>query len=426
MSKKPMLTAIDLFCGAGGLSEGFRQAGYTVVAGTDIDAKAGETYKATHPDSKFILAPIQDVSIERLCKASGVKPSELDVLLGGPPCQAYSVNNHQRGMHDARGSLFHQYLRIVKGMKPKWVVIENVTGITSIEGGGVVASIKAELGKLGYDVDYKIFRTEEFGVPQERRRIVFIGNRVGVPIVFPAPTHGPGLLPFTTIWDAIGDLPALKNGEVPDVTAYTSPATGAFQASVRSGMNDTVSNHSASRLSATNMNRMKFIPIGGSWRDIPHDLLPEGMKRAKRSDHTKRYGRMDPKGLACTILTKCDVHWGAYIHPYQDRAISVREAARLQSFPDSFTFCGSRTDQYVQVGNAVPPLFAKRIGEALLAATRAKKPSQSHQSPSVSSSSMTIPKAAASPNLAPMRASKTPLDTGLPPVRPSTERSRVV
>jgi DNA (cytosine-5)-methyltransferase 1 len=111
---------------------------------------------------------------------------------------------------------------------------------------------------------------------------------------------------------------------------------------------------------------MKHIPIGGSWRDIPHDLLPDGMKRAKRSDHTKRYGRMNPNGQSCTVLTKCDIHWGAYIHPYQDRAISVREAARLQAFPDSFVFKGSRTEQYMQVGNAVPPLLGRSIAEALL------------------------------------------------------------
>lgn len=365
------LTAIDLFCGAGGLSEGFRQAGYTVVAGNDIDAAAGLTYEATHPDAKFILEPIQDVTVDRLCMASGLRPSELDVLLGGPPCQAYSVYNHQRGMQDARATLFREYLRIVEGMKPKWVVMENVTGITSIAGGSVVQSIKDELRKLGYEVECRTLRSEEYGVPQERRRLVFIGNRLGLPIDFPEPTHGPagsGLKPFTTIWDAIGDLPPLANGEKDKIALYAAGPSNWFQAYTREGGGEFALNHEAPRLSAINELRMKHIPIGGSWRDIPHELLPEGMKRAKRSDHTKRYGRMRPDGLSCTVLTKCDIHWGAYIHPYQDRAISVREAARIQSFPDSFFFHGSRTEQYVQVGNAVPPILGRKIGEVLLKA----------------------------------------------------------
>ncbi len=132
------------------------------------------------------------------------------------------------------------------------------------------------------------------------------------------------------------------------------------------GNQTVVDGHAAPTLGKVNMQRLPYIPPGGSWRDIPHDLLPEGMKRAKRSDHTKRYGRMTWDGLSCTVLTKCDIHWGAYIHPEQDRAITVREAARLQAFPDWFEFAGSRTEQYVQVGNAVPPLLGKAIGDHLI------------------------------------------------------------
>jgi DNA (cytosine-5)-methyltransferase 1 len=368
MSAQPRLTAMDLFCGAGGLSEGFRQAGYHVLVGNDVDAAAGATYRATHPEADFILGPIQEIAVDRLMAAGGVTRGELDVLLGGPPCQAYSVYNHQRGLHDARAGLFREYLRIVDGLRPKWVVMENVTGITSIAGGAVVQSIKDELRGLGYAVDCRVLKAEEYGVPQERRRIVFIGNRLGAPIDFPTPTHGPaggGLAPFTTIWDAIGDLAPLANGQKPGPQPYVDEARHWFRAYARDGASGLVGNHDAPRLSPVNEARMRHIPIGGSWRDIPFELLPDGMKRAKRSDHTKRYGRMRPDGLSCTVLTKCDVHWGAYIHPHQDRAISVREAARLQAFPDSFVFQGSRTEQYVQVGNAVPPLLGRRIAEVV-------------------------------------------------------------
>jgi len=198
---------------------------------------------------------------------------------------------------------------------------------------------------------------------------VFIGNRLGLPIAFPEPTHGPAgssLEPFTTIWDAIGDLPALGNGEKGKGDPYTAAPSHWFQSYVRKDAGRTACNHDASRLSAINEVRMRHIPIGGSWRDIPFSLLPEGMKKAKRSDHTKRYGRMRPDGLSCTVLTKCDIHWGAYIHPYQDRSISVREAARIQSFPDTFVFQGSRTEQYVQVGNAVPPLLGRKVAESIM------------------------------------------------------------
>lgn len=365
-------TAIDLFCGAGGLSEGFRQAGFAVLAGNDIEESAGETYKATHPDAAFLGAPIQSVSAEVMMNAAGLAPGGLDVLIGGPPCQAYSVYNHQRGVHDERGGLFREYLRLVKGMRPKWVVMENVTGITSIENGAVVDAIRKELSLLGYRVEYAVLKAEEYGVPQERRRLFFIGAKTDSPVLFPAPAHGPGLKPFTTVWDAIGDLPPVENGEDPGVVDYAAAPSGWFQQYAR-GNSVKVHNHTAPNLAAVNLKRMRHIPQGGSWRDIPRGLLPEGMKRANRSDHTKRYGRMKTDGLACTVLTKCDIHWGAYIHPLQNRTLTVREAARLQSFPDSFIFSGSKTDQYVQVGNAVPPLLGRHVAESLLAAAR-KKP----------------------------------------------------
>lgn len=358
-------TVIDLFCGAGGLSEGFRQAGFHVLAGSDYDATAGKTFAQSHPEATFIGGPIQDLKAADLMAATGLGPGQLDVLVGGPPCQGYSVYNHQRGVHDPRADLFKQYIRIVSALKPRWLVMENVSGLTSIANGAIIREIEAEMAKLGYDVAWKILRAEDYGVPQERRRIFFLATRTGAKIEFPEATHGEGRLPFVTIWDAISDLPALQNGDLKGLTRYATEPNTAYQAEMRVGVKN-LTNHSASRLSPINEARMRYIPAGGSWREIPFDLLPEGMKKAKRSDHTKRYGRPKKSQLACTILTKCDVHWGAFIHPEQDRAFSVREAARLQSFPDSFEFLGSRTEQYVQVGNAVPPLLGRAVALALL------------------------------------------------------------
>ena len=201
--------------------------------------------------------------------------------------------------------------------------------------------------------------------------MLFIGNRVGAPALGPAPTHGPGLKPFNNVADAISDLPALRNGEHSVGLKYATPPQSDYQAELRGDVS-IVLNHTAPRLSAVNIERMKHIRQGGSWRDIPFELLPAGMKLAKRSDHTKRYGRLRWDGLSSTILTKCDVHWGAYIHPDQDRSLTVREAARFQSFPDWFEFKGSQTEQYVQVGNAVPPILGRAIGHAIVKASSLK------------------------------------------------------
>jgi DNA (cytosine-5)-methyltransferase 1 len=361
-----MGTVVDLFCGAGGLSYGFKSAGYEVRFGSDIDPTFGQTFLNSHEDAKFVAKPVDALSASEILKASRLKKGELDVLVGGPPCQGYSVYNHGRGEDDPRSGLFKEYIRLLKGLQPKWLVMENVTGLTSISGGRLLDEILLSIRSAGYpNVEYRVLKTEEFGVPQERRRIIFIANRLGLPVLFPKPTFGPNGKPYTTIWDAIGDLPPIfQQAQFEQGAPYASAPASAYQKLLRDRQK-TVQNHYGPKLSKTNLERIRHIPSGGSWRDIPVSLLPEGMKRAKRSDHTKRYGRPRMTDLSCTILTKCDIHWGAYIHPIQNRAFTVREAARIQSFPDSFIFHGSMTEQFVQVGNAVPPMLAKAIAETI-------------------------------------------------------------
>ena len=355
-----MFKCVDLFCGAGGLSEGFRQNGFDILLANDFDTWCEATYKLNHPETKFIPGPIQEITAGQLLVELDMKPGDLDCIIGGPPCQAFSVYNHQRGMHDERSGLFREYLRLVAGLLPKYVVIENVPGMSSIDDGIAVTEIKQGLGKLGYAVEVALLKAEDYGVAQERRRLIFIGNRIGNDIIFPVPTHGNGKLPYVTVWDAISDLPPLKNGEGSEVMNYTVPPKSEYQKAVRDG-SQMVFNHVAPSLGAINLERLKYIPEGGSWRDIPQRLLPAGMKRARRSDHTKRYGRLRKNGFASTILTKCDPHWGAFFHPEQDRVITVREAARLQCFPDKIRFEGSRVEQYKQVGNAVPVLLSASV-----------------------------------------------------------------
>jgi DNA (cytosine-5)-methyltransferase 1 len=267
-------------------------------------------------------------------------------------------------MHDERSGLFREYLRLVAGILPKYVIIENVPGMSSVEDGVAIKEIINELQELGYNIEVALLKAEDYGVAQERRRLIFIGNRINADIIFPQPTHGKSLLPYVTVWDAISDLPPLKNGEGDEVMKYTLSPQSDYQKSIRDGA-QMIFNHVAPLLGPINLERLKYIPEGGSWRDIPQELLPAGMKHARRSDHTKRYGRLRKDGFASTILTKCDPHWGAFFHPEQDRVITVREAARLQCFPDKSRFEGSRVEQYKQVGNAVPVLLSAAVAKVV-------------------------------------------------------------
>ncbi len=386
--------AADLFCGAGGLSFGFQEAGFHIAFANDINEEYANTYRRNHEETNFFRESIEDLTTAEVFRTTGLKKTDLDLLIGGPPCQGFSINAPKRSLEDDRNHLFREYGRLVlEGLRPKVIVMENVPGMVSLDGGNFIRDIYSLFESAGYRMSHKILCAAHYGIPQERWRLFFIGTILkNVEITFPPPTHyapvranftggrdltwlpliqngvsrpnlfGRVLKPFTTVRDAIGDLPALNVGEGADDIEYGCRALTPYQRLMRLG-SKRLYNHIAGALSKQNLERLKHIGPGGSWRDIPHDLLPKGMKRARRSDHTRRYGRIDPDGLSGTVLTKCDPHWGSFFHWEQDRALTVREAARIQSFPDSYRFYGSRVSQYEQVGNAVPPLLAKTLAE---------------------------------------------------------------
>ncbi len=377
------LRCVDLFAGAGGLAVGFRQAGWSIACGNDMDAGASETFRFNFPEASFFEGPISGVQANDVLIEASVGVGELDCLIGGPPCQSFSHNNHKRNAVDDRARLFEHYLAIVKDMRPKTIVMENVPGILSIDGGSVVEEITSGLKNLGYSEPcIKVLSAEEFGTPQVRRRAFIVASRVGPSAeLLPAPTHwserfkhvgypktrpGGATRQPVTVWQAIGDLPLLHNRPgSQELPRDWKRATTAFQRDAQKGA-PTIFNHQSHLLTEVNLARVVHVPQGGNWRDVPRELLPAGMRRAKLTDHTKRYGRLHKDGFASTILTKCDPHWGAYIHPVENRTITVREAARLQGFPDSFRFTGERIGpQYVQVGNAVPVPLAFAIGKAV-------------------------------------------------------------
>ena len=420
----------ELFCGAGGLSRGFHAEGFAPIFANDIwnvalhtflmnfDRKYFESDGQGKGDILALPGSVEDLHAPDLLRQlpgrgrnQPLEQGGLDVLLGGPPCQGFSLNSHIRSGEDPRNHLFRHYVRLLHELSPKVFVLENVPGMLSLEGGRffdeLLAAIRVdkEHKGIGYDVDFKILNAAHYGVPQERFRIVLIGTRrdvadAGGAVRVPSPVHfslaqahfkggrkhtfhyaighqgdtqhqvipifGTDLLPPVCIKDAIGDLPRLINGGGGNVSTYGRLRKGQVLTSYQSAMRTdatTLTNHWCRALFPPNTERVKHIPAGGDWRSIPRSLLPPGMQRALRKDHTTRYGRLAPDSLSGTILTKPDPHWGTFLHydESQQRLISVREAARIQSFPDSHVFYGGQVDQYKLCGNAVPPLMARAI-----------------------------------------------------------------
>lgn len=376
------LTTLDLFCGAGGITEGFREAGYRCLYGNDSMPEAMETFCENHPEAWGDAGDIEHVDPAKVRARLSLKKGALDVLVGGPPCQGFSINAPDRFLTDPRNKLFKEYLRFLEEFEPKAFLFENVPGLLSLGDGKVFRQIVREFEEHGYHVTVKILFAAHYGVPQERWRLILLGSRMPSPIEAPPPTHyatgranfrsggtltfqlraadRERLLPAVTVGEAISDLPRLEMGEGAEIVGYTIEPQSEYGRLMRNSLGVTF-NHYAAKLAKQNIERMKHVKPGGSWRDIPHKLLPKGMQRARKSDHTKRYGRLRNDGLAGTVMTKCDPHWGTVFLPDQERSLSVREAARFQSFPDTYKFLGSRVSQYVQVGNAVPVLMAKAI-----------------------------------------------------------------
>jgi DNA (cytosine-5)-methyltransferase 1 len=380
---------IDLFAGAGGLSEGLRSIGFKGLYANEIKKVYAQTYANNHPETIVDSRDIRLVDASTIRRKLKLRKGELALVAGGPPCQGFSINAPKRDIADARNHLFREFIRFVDEFEPHAVLIENVPGLVSYDGGGTLEAILMELEKHGYYSDVRILYAPHYGVPQMRWRTIIIGMKhdAEVSSAFPIPVRTAPLrvnftsrfngrniitlpseieLPkFVSVKDAIGDLPILDNGIIgEEVKEYSSKPQNEFQRLMRINSFG-VTNHEAAKLSNVNLERLSHIPVGGNWTNIPYELLPVGMKKARRSDHTKRYGRVDPNGLASTILTKCDPHWGAYFHYEQKRTFTVREAARLQTFPDTFKFSGARVEQYEQVGNAVPPFLAAAIGKSI-------------------------------------------------------------
>ena len=336
---------IDLFCGIGGFSYGFEMTNkYEVICAADIWNVAIDTYKKNHIQNENIDILLQDLTI--LDKKYWEKyKNKVDIIIAGPPCQGFSMSG-KREIGDERNSLFEEVIKITNITLPKYVVIENVVGLLSMQTKNnkyIKDIIIEEFKNIGYFAEFKILNAAEFGVPQLRKRVIFIASK-NYPISFPTPLLTSDK--FVTVGDALGNVPA--NGE-----KYTKPKTK-FQIEM-SGVK-TIFNHEAQKSSEKVVKRMSFIPQGGNWQDIPLELGTGG------GVHSNAYKRLDPKLPSITIK-----HAGKamIIHPTENRILTAREVARLQSFPDDFILTGTKSDQHQQLANAVPPLLGKAIAEEL-------------------------------------------------------------
>lgn len=344
-----MYKVLDLFCGAGGLSLGFKLAGYKIIGGVDFQPDAIATHEANFKGSKSICGDISKITDEQVLDMFGGKAN---VIIGGPPCQGFSAGNrHQKLEDDPRNKLFFEFIRFVKLLKPKAIVIENVRQILTKNNGFAKNKILEILDEQGYNVDVRVLDSSEYGVPQCRNRAVFIGIKKELGNVNYDKIKK--VEKKVNVEEAIGELYELENNN--DGFLKNKPVSK-FQKYVR-GKDNYVPNHDIKYPNDEVQERIKYVPQGGNWKDVPEHLWK--VKRENR--HSSAYKRLDSQKPSITI----DTGHMNYFHPIYNRVPTVRESARLQSFPDYFEFKGTTTSQLRQVGNAVPPLMAKAIANLI-------------------------------------------------------------
>lgn len=336
------MNVIDLFAGCGGLSNGFEKAGFNILLGIDSDTDASKTFLHNHKGSQYLIKDIRKVTQQDIKEKIGNK--KVDVVIGGPPCQGFSLSG-KRVFIDPRNSLYLEYFRIIDMLKPKVSIIENVPGILSLYEGRALESIKDEFRKRGYLVVHKILKADDYGVPQIRKRIVIVGTK-RKEFEFPEANNS-----VVTLAEALSDLPKLNGDEV--ASEYYKKPNNNYQKLMRE-KSKVLHNHVGTNHSEKTQKIISMVPEGGNYKNLPKHL--QGIRKVHIA-----WTRLDSSKPSLTIDTGHRHHF----HPWENRVPSVRESARIQSFSDDFIFLGSKTSQYRQVGNAVPPLLAKSIAEQL-------------------------------------------------------------
>ena len=348
-----MPIGIDIFSGAGGLSLGAEMAGFEIRYAVEIDKSAAMTYRHNHPGTLVLEDDIHNIDpLEHLRT-----DDHISIVFGGPPCQGFSFSNTKtRNIQNPSNSLFEEFLRFVSVLQPDWFLFENVEGFYRFEKGTLHNRVKHCFEELGYTVNDAIVVASDYGVPQHRNRFIMVGNRNGILFQFPDKQEK-----VYSVIDAIGDLPELKNGQMDEFLPYKCSAkeAGEYAQLMRKGSRTSKQNF-VSRNADYVIERYKYIGQGQNWRAIPKELMTNYKDKSKC--HSGIYKRLiaDKPSIVISNYRK-----NMLIHPWQDRGLSVREAARLQSFPDRFIFNGTLMDIQQQIGNAVPPLLANAVFEKI-------------------------------------------------------------
>jgi DNA (cytosine-5)-methyltransferase 1 len=349
------MQGIDLFSGAGGMSIGAGMSGINVRYAVELDKHAAETFRLNHEHTKMLNCDIRKVNASDF---KGLDPKELTVLFGGPPCQGFSTSNQKnRDLKNENNWLYQEYVRLVRQCKPDWVVFENVKGLLETENGYFLDAVLKGFKRLGYTTSHFVLNSADFGVPQRRNRLFIVASLHGIEVRPPERT----IQKLRTVKYALSDLPELENGDEPDEATYSKPATNSYAKLMRRDLKkcwNNVVTYSAPHI----IERYSHIPQGGNWKDIPKKLMKNYADVTRC--HTGIYRRLkeDEPSIVIGNFRK-----NMLIHPQKNRGLSVREAARLQSIPDEFKFCGSIGFQQQQVGNLVPPLLAEAVFDQILA-----------------------------------------------------------
>ena len=344
------MIGIDLFAGVGGMSTGAAQAGIDIKFAVECDKFAADAYRKNHPHCEIFVDDIRRLSSEKIKQIP--RGSDGTVVFGGPPCQGFSYSNTRtRGVHNKNNWLFEDFARVVEIWQPDFVVFENVRGIIDTAKGLILKAIIGRFDQLGYTLSYGILSALDFGVPQKRSRFFLIGSRTNKKVELPQRVVSSP----PTVKDAIADLPHLVNGATKSWLPYGDTPPSTYAKKLRKGLS-ACSSHLVTKNNDEVICRYQFVPPGGNWENIPPKMMKNYKDRHRC--HTGIYYRLC---YDCPSIVIGNYRKNMLIHPLENRGLSVREAARIQSFPDSYEFAGSIGFQQQQVGNAVPPLLAKAV-----------------------------------------------------------------